>query len=354
VDPNLKRRLMIAVIIIALVVIFVPIPFGRHEDTPPNRIEAIPPAPQEATIQPADSVQAKRIDNGFHASSNASASNASDEANTSAASLASKFSAQNAMTEKAETPTASSPATPSPSTRAVTPTQSSAQASKVSKAPTKKPIQNIHLNTKVYVAPILATPSVKTKAATTHLTKQVPSKILKPKSVTQPKPAAKTKSTIKPKAITHKTVTPQKKSLTSFNHKPLVITSSDLQNGPPVVNIRNYDISSSNAVKASSAIAPSPKVQVRHLKLAKQADHAWVVQLGSFVDPKRTEMVVKELQKEGFAAFSYSEEVKGKIAHRVYVGPFTNAAKAKSALNAVDKKYKMSGYIHTFDATDLH
>jgi cell division septation protein DedD len=278
VDPRLRHRIMIAVIIIALVVIFVPIPFGRQENAPPAHVEAIPPAPQPVATQPADSAQAQRIVNGF-------------------------------------VPAAIKPR--------VKPPVQSVKAAK----PESKP--------KSVAKPA---PAVK-KPVVHHLKYRV-------------KPHVKAKSVVKPTHKSHRATLSRSERL-----KPLMITPSDLQNRAPVINIRNYDYSSSNLAKTAppktKTVSPKAKtVSIHQLKLAKQADKAWIVQLGSFAHASQTASVVQALQKKDYPAFSYVAKINDKVMHRVYVGPFLHRDQAKAALKVIDKKFRLSGYIHTFNATD--
>ena len=65
-DPGLKRRLFIAVIIIALVVIFLPVPFGHLNFKSADTVsQTIPPAPQQSAAQPISTEQANAIIAGF-------------------------------------------------------------------------------------------------------------------------------------------------------------------------------------------------------------------------------------------------------------------------------------------------
>lgn len=264
-DPALKRRLLVAIIVVALIVIFVPIPFGhlktQKAPTPPSQI---PPAPTQSA-QPAKKLTAQQI------------------------------AAINKGFVPAEAPKAHK------------------HRHIVAHIPTKKIHRVEHVKT-------------------SH------------KRSTHPKKAAKT-TVASPVVAEYSTGNTHEKSI--------VITQSDLSNQAPKINIRKSSLSSSNVAK-THATAPSPEVIQNHINKAKQMDQAWVAQLGSFKKPKLTEDVVTKLRKSGYTAFSYQTKVNGTTYYRVYVGPFLHVKQAKNAVKEVKNKFKITGYVHQFDATNLN
>ncbi len=67
---------------------------------------------------------------------------------------------------------------------------------------------------------------------------------------------------------------------------------------------------------------------------------AWVIQVGSFSQRSNADKLVKDLQAKKYAAFTDQVDVKGKILHRVLVGPEVDKKRAEQMLLNLNKHLK--------------
>jgi len=67
---------------------------------------------------------------------------------------------------------------------------------------------------------------------------------------------------------------------------------------------------------------------------------AWVIQVGSFSKRGNADKLVKTLQGKKYAAFTDQVGVKGKILHRVLVGPEVDKKRAEQMLDKLNKYLK--------------
>lgn len=84
-------------------------------------------------------------------------------------------------------------------------------------------------------------------------------------------------------------------------------------------------------------------------KTAEPVTKAWVVQLGTFSQKNRAEMLVKRLQAQGYASYTYDVAQGSKQYTRVYVGPEIQRTKAEALKKDLADKYKLQGRIVPFN-----
>jgi cell division septation protein DedD len=303
-DPVLKRRVMIAIIIVALVVIFVPVPFGRHfSDHQTDTLTEIPNAPDIAKPSDLTTEQANRVVKGF-----------------------SPDNVSNQTLSSAPTPVAKPLNTPPPVVK-VAPTRAvHKMVTKPATLPKTQKHVSIKPSHKVSASPKKSVSHHGVSHATSHKKKIIHhSKPLPPSPVVDQLGSDKHAIKITAAALNQK------------QDKPVVRHSTD--------NSSNAEISSASPVSTKGTEAA--------ITAAKAKATAWVAQMASFPDEATAKKVVKQLQAKRFTAFDYPTLVKNKIMYRVYVGPFLSKASADKALKRLKTVSHMSGYVHHFDATDL-
>lgn len=76
---------------------------------------------------------------------------------------------------------------------------------------------------------------------------------------------------------------------------------------------------------------------------------AWVLQVGSFREHTRAEVLMGNLRKDGFKAYIRSQQVGGAPVHRVFVGPDILKANALADKKTVDSKYGVNSLVRKFE-----
>lgn len=79
---------------------------------------------------------------------------------------------------------------------------------------------------------------------------------------------------------------------------------------------------------------------------------AWVVQVATFTSKKKAERLQSSLRKKGFPAFMQSNKSEKKTIYKVQVGPELNQAQAESVASEVKQKFKLTGQIEPYVASD--
>jgi DedD protein len=127
-----------------------------------------------------------------------------------------------------------------------------------------------------------------------------------------------------------------------FSSRVMPLESEDLSTPPPA---------------SEQATKPAPQVQETAGKPVSQGEakpavkpqpqpaqrvglSAWVIQVGSFSKHGNADKLVKTLQGQKYAAFTDQVDVKGKILHRVLVGPEVDKKRAEKMLLKVNKYLK--------------
>lgn len=96
------------------------------------------------------------------------------------------------------------------------------------------------------------------------------------------------------------------------------------------------------------------KIAIKRIEKVKQYEKSWVVQLGSFVQIQRANLLIKKLRDKGFHAFGYRKFLKPNQAiNRVYVGPFSNIESAKQTRKKLNDTMNIKGIIIKYDPTDI-
>ena len=113
-------------------------------------------------------------------------------------------------------------------------------------------------------------------------------------------------------------------------------------------------IRSGNANSHNAAVEESSLQVKQRLDQAKANNQAWIVQLGSFASANNAQALTNKLQAKGFAVFSREFAKPGaKKAYRVYVGPFVKRDQAKIVLARLVKEAKVrEGIIIKFNVLD--
>jgi len=93
---------------------------------------------------------------------------------------------------------------------------------------------------------------------------------------------------------------------------------------------------------------PKPVKQVTAVKKSapvKSLREGWTVQVGSFGSEKNAQGLRDKIRKRGFAAFVDSVNVKGKLSHRVRVGPEADKDKANTLKKRLQKEMSLKGLV---------
>ncbi len=138
---------------------------------------------------------------------------------------------------------------------------------------------------------------------------------------------------------------------TDFSSKVLPLESEDLSQ-PAAAETETPDQvvapSSGSDVTKGQATKTKPKAKVKSKPAAKEQQtpaprvglSAWVIQVGSFSQRSNADKLVKTLQGKKYAAFTDQVGVKGKILHRVLVGPEVDKKRAEQMLVKLNKYLK--------------
>jgi len=357
VDNKTKRRLVVAVIIIALAVIFLPIPFSKKKHPVATSFRQIPKAPEVQKPEQTQDVTPDTIAKKFHAEGEVipesplpddSASQPSDDQTQSTES--------DTVTSTSSTPEQKTtvPETNAPEKAAPAPTASPQKTeSKPSAPPAKeaakpspkpKPVKHYSQNTTM-VETNTGLPS------DPDLDQPLPAddNTLPPPPFDQKRQAA-TPHHANKKASHHTKTKKDQDAVMASNtsvlaeyknkgEKPLLIRESDFS---PLskIDIRKQNASSANVVDYK-----------KRLQMAEKQNHAYVLQLASFDDIKPARHLVAKLRNDGYVAFVQKAKIHGKLMHRVYVGPFTEKQKAQALEHTIRHKLHMKGYVHYFTPT---
>ena len=95
------------------------------------------------------------------------------------------------------------------------------------------------------------------------------------------------------------------------------------------------------AVAAPADSAPVPARDAGPPPGVASGQPAWAVQLGAFSTREKAEGLVAELRKRGYAAFFLEYRTKGKVLHRVRVGPEQDRERAV----AIADRLRKDGYL---------
>ena len=109
----------------------------------------------------------------------------------------------------------------------------------------------------------------------------------------------------------------------------------------PLVQQKNAVVTAPKTVaeprssKQVAAVKPAP-IEVRT---------GWAVQVGSFGSEKNATALRDKIRKRGYRAYVDTVNVKGKLAHRVRVGPEADKDKANALKKALQKEMALKGLV---------
>ncbi len=141
---------------------------------------------------------------------------------------------------------------------------------------------------------------------------------------------------------------------TDFSSRVMPLENEDLSQPPPTtaetlqpLPEMPSDKQESPASKPESKPAAQPTPETTQ----RVGLSAWVIQVGSFSKRSNAERLVKALQEKKYSSFTDQVDVKGKILHRVLVGPEVDkkrAEKMQVKLNKYLKAQKLQGKLKSY------
>ncbi len=144
----------------------------------------------------------------------------------------------------------------------------------------------------------------------------------------------------------------------NFSSKVLPLETEDLSN-PPAEEAKTASevekpvpVIEDTKTKSETKIESEPVVTEKKEPAPVVGLSAWVIQVGSFSQRSNADRLVKELQEKKYAAFTDQVDVKGKILHRVLVGPEVDKKRAEQMLenlNSYLKAKKLTGKLKSYN-----
>lgn len=127
---------------------------------------------------------------------------------------------------------------------------------------------------------------------------------------------------------------------------------SDAEKSPPVASLPAAK-TAGVAVKPAPVEIPKPVVGDirRQDKPALQESglpESWVVQVISYSDQDKAEKLKKELQVQGYPAFTRTATINGKKLTRVFIGPKLQKRKAEQIKQVIDRQYRVDSLVVLF------
>lgn len=99
--------------------------------------------------------------------------------------------------------------------------------------------------------------------------------------------------------------------------------------------------------------ASKEKIHATHSELAKLKTAAWVVQMGSFKDKANARHLADKLRAAGFKAFIHEVKSPKGERTRVWVGPESQQASAAKLSDQIEQQFKMRGILVNFKPLEL-
>lgn len=382
-DYKTKRRLIIAIIIIALVVIFLPIPFTHHKQPVTSTFKQIPNPPKVEKPTPLAKESSQAIINRFKAQGPMIPESSTASLNTSPSPSVEKNAknkTQNAQSvQQAQSPTAANvsgnkDAQTVAAAKTQAPGQTPSQTQTPSQAPKQTPAQT-QVQTQASVPastptknliPTTAQSSANNKVQAALQTTQKTNTVRVNKTALQQPAVAKVNAASVDKTALQQLPPVKKAALPVSKHKQFIKRHHRAfqPDSSPVINSYSQ-LGHKSILVHQDALGALPEIDIRKLNsnsgnlvsekrrvaIAKKQAVAWVIQLASFDTIPQARKLVVNLRESGYVAFIQSATVHKKLKHRVYVGPFTRDQQAEAMLHNIDKKLRMHGYIHHFEPT---
>jgi len=326
-DTKLKQRLLGAIVILALIIIFLPMLFNRHAKDKTPTLQEIPNPPAQPSV-----------------------SQTTDQSDTT---MVSAQTSRDQTTQPTETSTDQS------SNDTTVMSEDNEQADDMSTSEQQSSTsEGIAVTSTSTVPP--ATVSVSKPVEQNNNVQSKNSVVNNATVKTQP-----TKSSMPtlPKASTDNQVDTQITDTSNDLGAPVHdATSNDnqtandsvasVQKSIPSFNIRESNLTSSNVAGA----LPIKKVTSSKSRIAKAAanNKAYVVQLGYFGNPTNAKRLVSKLRSKGFTAYGYQTKKGGKTMTHVFVGPAVKRAQAEQMKAKLFSVMKMKGMVVNFDPKELN
>ncbi len=328
---RLKQRLLAAIVILALIVIFVPMLFRKHSGRQITSLSVFPQAPTQPNV------------NKITPTAPVVPTQAQQQAATPAPQ--SQAIQSNVLTQQPATTQPISPAPQSSITQSSAVTQPpSASVQPKSLTPVNQPVIQQQQKTSSAGQQIKSTNS---SAQPTTVNPIQPVSSRKAKTINLAQQQVLRRSRYR-KIKSNKVIAVKPSNVpVSSSIQNLALSQAELNNIATHVQIRSADVSSNNVMPEISA---NQKAQQ---KVAQSFNQAWVLQLGSFVNKHNAANLVKKLRQKGVTAYAYEARSNHIINYRVYVGPMVEKSQAKAMQNKVAKEVKIKGFVTKFDATRL-
>lgn len=145
---------------------------------------------------------------------------------------------------------------------------------------------------------------------------------------------------------------------TDFSSRVMPLETEDLSKPPTATTETTQPVPEKQAgkqetttSKPSTTAESKPEAKPTPETTQRVGLSAWVIQVGSFSQRSNAERLVKTLQKQKYATFTDQVDVKGKILHRVLVGPEVDkkrAQKMQVKLNKYLKAQKLKGRLKSY------
>lgn len=303
-DIQLKQRILGAIIVLALVVIFVPMLFTKHQKEQAMLARAIPAIPEQPVINKSPLSIAQQ-------EAQVEAILAAEEKDNKPNQAASPFDVQLQQEPTLSAP--SNPDQPQPPSKNIVPENLS------------EPSTPQATGLQASQSPLQQPPKAKDVASTEGSSLA---------SALSEKETAQLTHTIK-KTLLNK---PKKQPATN-----------------PKKYVEPYYVRENLANSNNAPIENNLKKEKKVLLKAKQHYMAWVIQLGNFDQAAYANQLVHSLREKGFTTFSYRNKNKlGHVSTKVFVGPFVKKEQARQQLQKLQLNYQQKGFVVQFNPTDLH
>ncbi len=299
---QLKQRLLLAIVMLALVIIFVPMLFRRHTNGKISSLAVFPQVPVKPEVEKMTSTLAQQP-------------------------LVAKQPVVTQTTPAASTQVGNEikQSVPAANSTQLTPPASSEK--QMQSVPVNKNVTNVQSDT---------TTSTQEPSSQTKSINSAQPSVVNISRHSHTKSSASKVLSVKPSNI------PVSASIQNF-----ALSQSELNNIANHVQVRNDNVNSNNVLPEITS------AQKKQLKTAQSFNKAWVVQLGSFANKNNAAQLVKKLRKKEFTAFAYPVRQNHIINYRVYVGPMVEKAQAKKLSDRIKKETKIDSFVAKFDPTSL-
>lgn len=358
---KLKHRLIIAIVILALLVIFVPMLFSKHAHQNLAFVHTPPAAPTKPTasqqlaqndIETQQLSEEEMASPSDQTSEEATTSELPTPAKTLEPDYGTSLESEGTATKETESP---APAVAAPSAPAATMmTPAPAESVKEPLKAAETPMKTV-MPPKMTQMPMMPKPMMKQP--------MMPNKTMSPKPMPTMKPQQMAPKQLQPSSAPQQEISqPLSMASTTLGNSEadwLLGQTAPIEPALPAVkpSLKQVLAKSSHRISAIKKRKEHKTVAVQHqhvnqLQKAKANSHAFVVQLGMFGNTQNAIRLVKTLRHKGFHAFGYVKH-KGK-GTRVFVGPVVKLAHAQLMAEKLEKVIHIKGIVVAFDATKLH